>query len=659
MGAVDSRPMTPARLAPFAPFALLALLAACSGDDDDAPTRDAGTRAADAGPTPDRDAGPAPDRDAGPADGGAAEAPLGCLRADADGTVDFALRPSVEATVTLTMNGAEPPAATRSERGLFSVTNPVWGSGAALRVQTADGPVVLEGDVIEGAHVAGFVSGACEPPDDVPYCANGRTAVDLAEGANAVDLAYGPLDVTFTLDGAPFADADPNLLGRGDVAFIGSGTNSFTRAFRIGPTGPARVATGAYFDTYDVVFESRFLCESGVLCGGATVGAISVDATSSPQTIDLETALITGHVTKDGGAFVDVGGPPAVIAFRAVGDSTAIGSVRLDANGDYSIRLLRGRYDVEFAGFANGPPPGNPVSQGVVLRDQDLTADRTLDFDVTTADVTLSVTKNGAPFAGTDVGTIVLSNPDGEGAIFLDVPDLVTAWARNVVAERYDARFIAGSDCDPDDDLPCLSTFFARDVDLTTSGAVALDLESHLVTLDVTLAGAPLATQGARGQLTITPTDLTGQLVLALPPSGPTAVQTRLAPGTYAVQYAPPISCVDGALGAMPCGVLDLGTFEVAGATNEVFDIASVHLTGTVTIGETEVPVLPDAAPTLRFTTPDGNGFTATLATSGTYAIDLPPGTFSVAYAPGPLCVGRNVPAPRPCAGQVIHACVP
>lgn len=648
-------------------FVPLLFAVACSGGDDDEtpkPDRDGGVEEIrDAGENTARDGsvrdGGDGTRDGGDEtrDGGDGVGPQGCLNVSGDADLSFDIVPSEQASITLTMNGMDPPAATR-QRGLFRFTNEVWQGGAGGPVMSMSGPVVSDIDLIPGPHAVQFVSGSCEPPDDTPYCQNIRRSMMLTAGAQTIDYEYGPLDISLSVDGG--GPLPEQMTPRGRLSFSSQDpTISFTRSFEIPGTGVAQLRTGAYSADYDAFISLfTFPCNDTVVCGAGPIGSVTVHPLSSAVTIDLTTAIVQGTVTQDGGPFgMNAIGPGQLIFVPSEGGGSA--NIDLENDGTYRLRLLTGTYDVRFAGFEDGS--GNtPVNEAIVLaEDLVINANGTFDFDLTTVDVDISLTSNGGPIPmGTEEGELILRTADGNYSAGIPVAALIAgSWARKIVAGRYDIEwFTAGCDTD----VPCTSYPVMTDVDFTTDRMLVVDLVSHPVTIALTANGAPIAdSTGSRGTVSISRVDETGAEGRDVAATGPAGVSTRLAPGTYAVFWTPPFDdrCRDGDLGPVPCNLTSLGEIEVTGPTDVTLDIASVLVRGVVNIGGTPLAPPMGIEPFLTLGSELTGGYPSNVAADGTFEVRVPPGDYSVTYGPNGWCDGRTVDAPRPCASQRIHVC--
>jgi hypothetical protein len=188
-------------------------------------------------------------------------------------------------------------------------------------------------------------------------------------------------------------------------------------------------------------------------------------------------------------------------------------------------------------------------------------------------------------------------------------------------------------------------------------GVLDLDLRAVHVSGSLFVNGAPLPDEPlARGSINFIDEKHGTVATYALSTSGSTYVLT-LPPGTYDVYFGGNPSLCDGGTPVVPCGSGTLRqALELTADGVLDLDIPAVTVTGSVTLGGTELPAASAARGMLGFV---GEGLSATspsLADSGpaTYSLRLLPGEYAVSFLGNSALCDDAPTSPVPCNAGVI-----
>ncbi len=434
-----------------------------------------------------------------------------------------------------------------------------------------------------------------------------------------IDVPHTTVAGEITINGAAMTADDVVTLSLRNAA-----GDVFTIASTSGGTYTARVVPG----TFDL-----FLSSSVVGMGSATplnqlarIGrdvVVTVDTTRFD--IDVPSVAVSGTIA--------IGGVPTAPTTRgrvylrnADGDVVRIAVAN---SASYEARVVPGTYDLYFTGTEDAY---SVMNQNVVLRTGVVvasTGSTVLDVDVPSAEITGTITLDGAEPVATDKGHLVLRDATGDYARIPWRED--GAYGVNVVPGTYDLFYSKDNTAQSTTPVNQLAKLRAGIV-VAPAGTTVLDIDvtSTIVMGTVMINGAPAAA-GNSGIVTLRSAD-GDRAVIANTASA--TFFAHVVPGTYDLYYtrtATPANTTTAAP-ANHAAKLRTGLVLAPGATT-VFDIdiPSATVTGMITINGTSSGTGDHG--TLMLQSAAGDFATFASTNGGAYTARLIPGTYDLYYS--------------------------
>lgn len=481
----------------------------------------------------------------------------------------------------------------------------------------------------------------------------------MTSGALDVDLAAVDVSGQVTVGGAALPPT-----GRGSIELVAI-EGGARHLLSLAGSGPFTYAVTLPPGVYDVVYVSDGCPASGVMpCGGGTIMRdVALEASGSLD-IDIPVVSIQGAVTVNGATMPAATSGRGSLAFASLELPIGTASGAAVSEGfassgpaTYAVRLVPGRYQVLYQGnnaLCVSDAAAVPCNGGVVMAEVALTTSGSLDVDVPTVTVRGDVTVNGAPMPNesSERGALVIAHAgDDSGAGLVTKgfgSDGPASYAVSLVAGTYDVTFVGNSALclGPPSLVPCNAAKVATGVDLTASGSLDVDVPAVTVHGDVTVNGAPMASEeSSRGALNFAPVGaLEGQGVRTreLGTSGRAQYSLRLVKGRYVVMFEGNGSlCITG-VPEVPCNagvVVNDANLAASGALD--VDLPAVTVQGAVTVNGAAMPTESFDRGALSFARGAHVWLTPSFATSApaTYAARLLAGSYTVGFAGNPgLC---------------------
>lgn len=342
------------------------------------------------------------------------------------------------------------------------------------------------------------------------------------------------------------------------------------------------------------------------------------------------------------------------------------------AGASYELMLPRGDYQIDFAPdpTCDDTAPFMPCSAGYLVKNLHLTDDATFDVDFPVVDIAATVTLNGGPVpdqATSRGGLMFIDSVTRQpGPRFTSLGTSGPAnFHKRLLPGRYDVFYTPGATCDVAV-LPCNGGFIAKDLELTKSQVLVIDIPKVTVSGQVTLDGAPLPDDGAiHGGM---------RLVASEPAEGderpPEEANVEISdagdysfsvlPGTYDLHFVgdhqgclyvdnPQVPCVGGRVHQR------VNLFE---DTDMPVDLHGVTVTGSVTLAGGSYLY---AGGSLEFVNHDGEANTteqlnlAALDAPAEFSFRVLPGTYDIRYkAPLAACLNVSSPPQVPCNDGIL-----
>ena len=365
----------------------------------------------------------------------------------------------------------------------------------------------------------------------------------LLESNQTLNIDLQPVTVsgTVTLNGGLMPD-EPSGYRRGDVVFISRRTG-YRMDVSMGASGPAAYSALVYRDSYDILVDSDDTDQAVLPVLEMRARERMEILTSSNLDIDVQTAQITGTVTRNGAALLD---EPNLyrrgeIFFQRLDTSDRIDySVGAEGDGTYSAYLYAGAYAIGF---------DSDDTDQVVLPQQDLVlieqhsfpGDGWFDLDLDVVTASGLVTLNGGVLPDDPNlyrrGDVSFSR----GGERLDV-GIGGSGPGAFNVELYAGEYHIGFDSDDTDQavLPQQEIMMLRGFDLTASRTVNLDLKVITMTGAVTLNGAQMPDDPMgyrRGDVRFRRLDTGYFLDIPVDAAGPATYMTSLYAGKYNLEF--------------------------------------------------------------------------------------------------------------------------
>lgn len=428
--------------------------------------------------------------------------------------------------------------------------------------------------------------------------------------------------------------------------------------------------------TYDIVLQANEqLCDGKQAPAMPCVGGLVKDGVSlgSDGVLDIDIPAVTvqGNVTLAKNPLPGGGKSRGRLGFRGATEAiSVVGDLGTSGDAGYAVTVLPGTYAISYHGnpdlCGGADPPALPCNEGEVIASQSLTQSGVLDIDITAVAVKGAVTVNGGamPMAGSSRGSLSFSL--GKTWVYT-TPQLGSSgpasYAVTLLAGTYSIGLAANESlCNGKTapGVPCVSGSVKKDISLTSSGLLDVDLPAVKVSGAVTLAGGDLPGQPmSRGSVRFTLTD-GGSALVPLGQNGALSYAMTLLRGPYAIDYianealcngktAPEMPCGDGPIHA-PLSIENDGVLDL--------NIDRIKVSGAVTLAGSPLPSEKDSRGQISFSLDGGGIARAPLGTSGAfqYAITLLRGTYLVGLdANEALCSNATGPS-VPCIDGPIRA---
>jgi hypothetical protein len=207
-----------------------------------------------------------------------------------------------------------------------------------------------------------------------------------------LDVPSVAQDFSFLHNGAPFPSSE---FERGDVVLTGRGGAEVALGSTHQPPPTIRIVPGRY--------DARFRHVAGAHVPRNLDGLVEpgLVVSGSPSVIDIPSVEVAGAILLNGAA------PPASEFDNARLNLVAGGSDRLRLGetryGAYQVRVIPGRYDVEYEHVVGAALPANP--RAVLWRGWDVARVASRTLDIPAARFHGPIWLNGEPFPGSDFQT--------------------------------------------------------------------------------------------------------------------------------------------------------------------------------------------------------------------------------------------------------------
>jgi hypothetical protein len=457
----------------------------------------------------------------------------------------------------------------------------------------------------------GGEAGAAEPTSGTA----GRTAGSAGTGSAGKGGAGGSAGTGNGEAGSDESGGTSNGEG-GDGAGRGGGAGSAATGGSAG-SDPGAACEGIECSGHGTCVVSAGVARCDCDPGYSPVGLECVICPVVSGTFDLDVPLVTlsGELTLNGAL---VSGETALVNFvTADGDIVYGGDL---GTGSYSVQMLPGTYDLQYAGGADPQNfPGNSyftLRKGVVIEESG-----TLDIDVPSVTVSGRLTVNGAtPSTSGDAGVYFLSAEGGwfASAGKLAAPDYAVA----LIPGEYDIFYsvLIEHASLPKNQFALLRAGVTLDEDST------LDIDIPMVTLAgaVTVNGAPATTSAETHLFLRTPAG--DSVHLGGVAAGSFSV--GLVPGTFDLFYA---GGVDPGVVPENASAKLAGDVSIPQSRTLDIDIPMVTVTGNVTVnGAAHVTSQNNAR--LSFSNSADDFVDLATTDAATYTASLVPGTYDLLY---------------------------
>jgi hypothetical protein len=497
-----------------------------------------------------------------------------------------------------------------------------------------------------------------------------RSALQLT-GPGTLDLDLEVIEVSgaVTVNGAPMGSSATGGV-RGRILFE---DDEGRVEHGLGHSGQATYRVALFTGVYDVKVDNytdcpatdtpAIPCQERVLRAGLSL--------LGPGTLDLDLLVVTvsGQVTVNGGTMGNsvTGGVRGRLVFE---DSEGQVEIGLGHSGPatYMLSLYQGTYEVNFENTSDCPWDRVgvvPCQRHLCNASLQLLANGSADFDLPVVQITGAVTVNGAGMPnsqnGQNRGVVIFEEQDDAGDLEVQMGSSGPATYQLIVFPgRYQIVF-DNLQCQDDAAAPCQRRVL-QTLDLTGNGVLDLDLPVITLSGVVTVNGlemGPSPNSRSRGLVLLTDSEGT-TLMDDVGPGGPAMYAVRLFSGTYAVDFANPVDCPEG---AVPCLTANLHK-DMQLATDGVLDLPLevLVLSGQVTVNEAVMPGTSSGSDRGRlYFALEGTGETvySEMGTNGpaVYQLQLYPGVYGVAFE-GTDCPLGGPDGATPCQMILLEGCV-
>ncbi|HET7503628.1 MAG TPA: hypothetical protein VFK02_21555 [Kofleriaceae bacterium] len=296
--------------------------------------------------------------------------------------------------------------------------------------------------------------------------------------------------------------------------------------------------------------------------------------------LDVRSLALSGRVTLAGAALPDEPRGLELVETR----TGATAEVAIAADGTYATTLGPGIYDVRWRGGGTCARRTSPCIDGTLRSQIAIATSGALDLDVPRVQLSGRVQLDGAVFPSTGHGALRFSSSGSSVDVAIDAA--TASYSVVLLPGRYDIAFADDADCAGP--VPCNAGVLRRDVEISASGALDLDLASVHVSGKLTVNGQPwTAGTGAAIELSRAGEPRRG----VLPVGADGSYDGVIAPGRYEVRYRGDPSTCGVHAAAAPCnaGVLRSdATLTASGALD--LDVPMVAISGALSLAGSGFP---------------------------------------------------------------------
>ena|GEM_PF-2695734 len=441
----------------------------------------------------------------------------------------------------------------------------------------------------------------------------------------------------------------------------------------LGHSGPAAYRVALFTGVYDVKVENYTDCPA---TGAPAIPCQERVLRSSlslmgPGTLDLNLLVVTvsGQVTVNGGTMGNsvTGSERGRLLFE---DEEGEVSVGLGHSGPatYTLSLYQGTYSVNFENTSDCPWDQVgvvPCQRRLCNAALQLLASGSADFDLPVIQVTGAVTVNGGGMPnssnGQNRGVVIFEEQDDAGDLEVPMGSSGPATYQLIMFPGTYEIVFDNLGCQDDQAAPCQRRLL-QTVNLTGTGVLDLDLPVITLSGVVTVNGLEMAySPNSRSRGLVLLTDSEGTTLMDdVGPSGPAMYSMTLFSGSYAVDFANPVDCPEG---AVPCLTANLHK-DLQLSTDGVLDLQLevLVLSGQVTVNQAAMPSSTTGSDRGRlFFALEETGETvfSAMDTSGpaVYQLQLYPGVYGVAFE-GTDCPLSGPDGATPCQMILLEGCV-
>ena len=374
-------------------------------------------------------------------------------------------------------------------------------------------------------------------------------------------------------------------IGRGSLLVIPSAepvgsTRFLSNLATIPPTGASSYSGALLKGTYNIVFAGDYFDQcptQPIPCNrGTIITQLSVQ-TSGALAVDIPEATISGSVTLNGAAMPTSSNGRGTMIFSRRNDissQSASPSLATSGTASYIAAVIKGKYDILFAGdiFNECPTDPIPCNRGPVVSNLDISQSGGLAIDVPAVTISGAITVNGSPMA---------NDSQARGSLYFILDNLrfnlpylpatgAAHYAISLIKATYDIGWnSAYSEVCSSAAIPCTDGPLKTAFSVGTSGALDFDLPVETISGTITLnSQAARASNNGRGSLFVQRADSDGADSQAIgdidqfSADGAITYRAPLLKGNYVIYHgadesqcttsSPDYPCVDQVLSGCP-----------------------------------------------------------------------------------------------------------
>ncbi len=445
--------------------------------------------------------------------------------------------------------------------------------------------------VPRAAALPGFPSGVTALlARNVTIAATATVAYDLPPRAT--------LTGTVTLAGAPL----PDEAGSARRIHFRDVRSDRVQSFDIGASAPGMFTATLFAGNYDVTFENTPSALTSLVPQGQSRLATNIAlAGNRTMTFDAPLATVSGRVTLGGAQLPDSPGLPSrgtVILYETLSGVAHELPIAGSGPGTFSGTVFAGGYSVALKTDARDGLRGLPIgAERRLATGIEITGSRSLDYDVSVATVSGTVTLGGAALtdAGVARGAVDLYDKRTGTSHSLIVSETGPAvFSGLVFTGTYDVSYRALYAGIPGGLPQNATTLVASDLVVTRDATLAPNLEVATISGVLTVGGAALPDSPGvsltRGYVTLRPPDGTpGGSSFSVGKTGPGQFSGTVFVGSYAIGFfTPNMTALQGLPAGAETTLADAMT--VTGRPTLAFDLKLVQVSGTVTVDGAMMP---------------------------------------------------------------------